>query len=112
GICTGLQPLVSVHAPKKDATVIMSKSRNALKLVVAALALGVLAGMSGGTAVAATYTWDTSVSAGFQSGSGTWGTSNFWSTLGTDALAWTASSDAVFANGNGGASAITVTGTQ
>ncbi len=57
-------------------------------------------------AVAATVTWDTSTTAGFQSGNGTWGTNNFWSTDGTTLLPWVSGDDAVFL---GGAPAVTNT---
>jgi autotransporter-associated beta strand protein len=47
-------------------------------------------------AVAATVTWDTSTDAGFQSGNGTWGTDNFWTTNGTTLAAWTSGDTAAF----------------
>ena len=45
---------------------------------------------------AATVTWDTSTTAGFQSGNGTWGTNAFWSADGTTLLPWVAGDVAVF----------------
>jgi len=51
-------------------------------------------------AVAATVTWDTSTTAGFQSGNGTWGTNNFWSIDGTTLLPWVSGDDAVFLGGS------------
>ena len=57
-------------------------------------------------AIAATVTWDTSTAAGFQSGNGTWGTDNFWSTDGTTLLPWVSGDTASFL---GQASAVTNT---
>lgn len=48
------------------------------------------------TARAATVNWDTSITAGFQAGSGTWGTDVFWTTDGTLLAAWTAGDIATF----------------
>ena len=45
---------------------------------------------------AATVTWDTSTTAGFQSGNGTWGTNALWSADGTTLLPWVAGDVAVF----------------
>ena len=45
---------------------------------------------------AATVTWDTSTTPGFQSGNGTWGTNAFWSADGTTLLPWVAGDVAVF----------------
>jgi autotransporter-associated beta strand protein len=45
---------------------------------------------------AATVTWDTSTTAGFQSGNGTWGTNAFWSADGTTLLPWVAGDAASF----------------
>ena len=53
-------------------------------------------------AVAATVTWDTSTTAGFQSGSGNW-SDLFWTTNGTTLLPWVSGDVAVF---SGGASAV------
>jgi fibronectin-binding autotransporter adhesin len=39
-------------------------------------------------AIGATVTWDTSTTAGFQSGNGTWGTDSFWSVDGTTLSPW------------------------
>ena len=55
---------------------------------------------------AATVTWDTSTTAGFQSGNGTWGTDNFWSTDGTTLLPWVSGDTASFV---GQAAAVTNT---
>lgn len=47
-------------------------------------------------AIGATVTWDTSATAGFQSGNGTWGTDNFWSNNGTTLTPWVSGDEAVF----------------
>lgn len=47
-------------------------------------------------AIGATATWDTSTAAGFQSGSGTWGTNSFWSADGTTLSPWVSGDQAVF----------------
>lgn len=47
-------------------------------------------------AMGATFTWDTSTAAGFQSGNGTWGTDNFWSNNGTTLTPWVSGDEAVF----------------
>jgi len=51
-------------------------------------------------ATAATVTWDTSTTAGFQSGNGTWGTDNFWSANGTILSPWVSGDAAVFLGGS------------
>jgi autotransporter-associated beta strand protein len=62
---------------------------------------------------AATVTWDTSTTAGFQSGNGTWGTNAFWSTDGLFAGAWTPADSAVFLGGETKVTeTITLTGAQ
>ena len=47
-------------------------------------------------AIGATVTWDTSSTAGFQSGNGTWGTDSFWSSNGTTLSPWVSGDAAVF----------------
>ncbi|MCX6917716.1 MAG: autotransporter-associated beta strand repeat-containing protein [Verrucomicrobia bacterium] len=47
-------------------------------------------------AIGATVTWDTSTTAGFQSGNGTWGTDSFWSSNGTTLSPWVSGDAAVF----------------
>lgn len=47
-------------------------------------------------AIGATVTWDTSTTAGFQSGNGTWGTDSFWSSNGTTLSPWVSGDTAVF----------------
>ncbi len=47
-------------------------------------------------AIGATVTWDTSTTAGFQSGNGTWGADSFWSSNGTTLSPWVSGDDAVF----------------
>ena len=47
-------------------------------------------------AIGATVTWDTSTAAGFQAGSGTWGTDSFWSLNGTTLSPWVSGDQAVF----------------
>jgi autotransporter-associated beta strand protein len=62
---------------------------------------------------AATVTWDTSTTAGFQSGNGTWGTDAFWSADGLFAGAWTPADSAVFLGGETKVTeTITITGAQ
>ncbi len=57
-------------------------------------------------ATAATVTWDTSTTTGFQSGNGTWGTDNFWSANGTTLSPWVPGDVATFL---GQAAAVTET---
>ena len=57
-------------------------------------------------AIGATVTWDTSSTAGFQSGNGTWGTDSFWSSNGTTLSPWVSGDDAAFL---GGTTAVTNT---
>jgi len=65
------------------------------KLLMRAILLS--AGLLGiNPASAATVTWDTSAAAGFQSGSGTWGTDSFWSSNGTTLSPWVSGDQAVF----------------
>jgi len=69
----------------------------------------------GSTASAAPLYWDTSTSAGYQPGSGTWNTGVYWTTDGTTLLTWTqqgggSTTDAVFAAGNTTAYTINVSG--
>ena len=47
-------------------------------------------------AIGATVTWDTSTTAGFQSGNGTWGTDSFWSSNGTTLSPWISGDTASF----------------
>ena len=47
-------------------------------------------------AIGATVTWDTSSTAGFQAGNGTWGTDSFWSSNGTTLSPWVSGDAAVF----------------
>jgi len=47
-------------------------------------------------AIGATVTWDTSTTAGFQSGNGTWGTDSFWSSNGTTLSPWVSGDTASF----------------
>ena len=47
-------------------------------------------------AIGATVTWDTSTTAGFQSGNGTWGTDSFWSIDGTSLSPWVSGNTATF----------------
>jgi autotransporter-associated beta strand protein len=62
---------------------------------------------------AATVTWDTSTTAGFQSGNGTWGTDAFWSADGLVAGAWNPGDSAAFLGGaTKVAEAITLAGAQ
>jgi hypothetical protein len=64
------------------------------KLLMRAILLS--AGLLGiNPASAATVTWDTSAAAGFQSGSGTWGTDSFWSSNGTTLSPWVSGDQAV-----------------
>jgi autotransporter-associated beta strand protein len=57
-------------------------------------------------------TWDTDVTAGYQAAAGTWGSDNFWTSNGTDLVAWPgAGNSAVFA-GTSGTYGIAVSGTQ
>jgi fibronectin-binding autotransporter adhesin len=58
------------------------------------------------TVSAATVTWDTSATAGFQSGNGIWGTDAFWSADGVTLAGWTAGDSALFL---GGATKVTET---
>lgn len=65
------------------------------KLLMRAILLS--AGLLGiNPASAATVTWDTSAAAGFQSGSGAWGTDSFWSSNGTTLSPWVSGDQAVF----------------
>jgi len=62
--------------------------------------------LSASAVSAATVTWDTSATAGFQSGNGTWGVDAFWSTDGATLAGWTAGDSALFL---GGATKVTET---
>ncbi len=50
----------------------------------------------GAAALGAVANWDTSTAAGYQAGSGTWGTDSFWSTNGTTLSPWVSGDTAVF----------------
>lgn len=58
------------------------------------------------------YTWDVSVSSGFQAGSGIWGTDNFWSNDGTVLGAWPGASYNANFLGVDGSYAIALNGSQ
>ncbi|MES2924630.1 MAG: autotransporter-associated beta strand repeat-containing protein [Verrucomicrobiota bacterium] len=60
------------------------------------------------TAEAAIQYWDTSVDANVQAGSGTWGSSDFWTTDGTTLTSFTSANNAVFA-GSGATVGATLT---
>jgi len=57
------------------------------------------------------YTWDVNTASGIQSGNGTWGTDNFWTTNGTSLTEWTAGYSALF-SGSDATYSITVNGSQ
>ena len=61
---------------------------------------------------AANYSWDISGSGGFQAGSGTWGTNNYWTTNGTTLGSWPGAGNSATFAGSDGTWAITVNGTQ
>ena len=65
-----------------------------------------------GLVTAADYTWDVSVTAGTQPGSGTWGTDSYWSLDGTTLVAWPGSGNSATFGGADGTYTITVSGTQ
>ncbi|MBN1308769.1 MAG: DUF2341 domain-containing protein, partial [Chitinispirillaceae bacterium] len=62
--------------------------------------------------LAADYFWDISTSSGYQAGSGTWGSNNYWTLNGTSLVAWPGAGNSATFAGSDGTWAITVSGTQ
>ena len=61
------------------------------------------------------FTWDNSTSSGIQTGSGTWGSNNYWTlTLGagTSLVAWPGAGNSATFGGSDGTYTITISGTQ
>ena len=82
-----MHALVLAQSPTSMRTTTKSLVRTSF-LLAAALALT--------PAIGATVTWDTSTTAGFQSGNGTWGTDSFWSSNGTTLSPWVSGDTASF----------------
>lgn len=57
-------------------------------------------------------TWDTNTGSGYQAGNGTWGTNNYWSSDGTNLVAWPGAGKSATFAGSDGSWTITVNGTQ
>ncbi|NLG17248.1 MAG: hypothetical protein GX556_07970, partial [Fibrobacter sp.] len=62
--------------------------------------------------IAADYRWDTNTNGGIQTGNGTWGTDNFWTTNGTSLVPWPGAGNSATFAGSDGNWTINVSGTQ